>query len=61
MELEKAIEILNLYEHAASSMPREDFLDAIKLSIEALKRIHRQRKNAMVFVHQPPLPGEDIT
>lgn len=68
MTLEKAIEILNLYEHTASSIPREDFrlilypvtldfLDAIKLAIEALK-IYKRLEQAAGDSYDYLLPGE---
>ena len=38
MTLEESIKILNLYEHAASSIERDTFLKALWLGIEALKR-----------------------
>ncbi|MBA7592844.1 hypothetical protein ES708_35038 [subsurface metagenome] len=34
MKPTKAREILNLYEHAASSIPRDDFLDAAEISTD---------------------------
>ena len=57
MTLDKAIEIANLYEHAASSIPREDFLDTLTLLIEAGKRILKYRQDP-IHVANLPLPGE---
>lgn len=58
MTLDKAIEILNRYEHAASSTPRDEFIDAIKLLIEASKRFKRLREVIRVPFTEL-LPGED--
>ena len=52
MRLDKAIEILELYEHAASSIPRGDFLVALHLGIEALKEVLKARSG------DPALDGE---
>ncbi|GAI52289.1 unnamed protein product [marine sediment metagenome] len=57
MTLGKAIELLTLYEHAASSIPRDDFLDATKLGIEALKLYNRCRNTQPVWLPLL-LPGE---
>jgi len=57
MQLAKARELLGLYEHAASSIPRDDFLDAIRLGIEAMKRISNDRINPGAY-RDLPLPGE---
>ncbi len=58
MELTKAIELLKLYEHAGSSIPRDDFLDAIKLVINATRKLQYIR---ILFPTLMPglLPGED--
>ncbi len=57
MTLPKAIEITNLYEHAAGSIPRDDFLDALKVLIEAAKAIEDYR-SGLVVDFLLPLPGE---
>ncbi|MBA7589469.1 hypothetical protein ES708_31554 [subsurface metagenome] len=58
MKLAKAIELLKLYEHAGSSIPRDDFLDAIKLVINATRKLQYIR---ILFPTLMPglLPGED--
>jgi len=57
MTIEKAIEILDDNIKAQPSGTDCDYFNAVRLSIEALKRIDRQRHNN-IPVHQPPLPGE---
>jgi len=57
--IEKAIEIIELnIKEAGKSMP-PDVRDALNLSVEAMKRIDRQR-HLTVPTPQPPLPGETI-
>ncbi|MBA7588078.1 hypothetical protein ES708_30126 [subsurface metagenome] len=58
LTLDKALEIVGLYEHAASSIPRDDFLDALNLTIEATKRFKALREVIRVPLTDP-LPGED--
>ena len=41
MDPQKARELLNLYEHASSSVPRDDFLDAIKVGVQAITYVER--------------------
>lgn len=57
MLLDKAIELLKLYERAAYTIPFDDFLEATKLGIEALNRVKQSRE--LGWVHQRELlPGE---
>ena len=58
LTLDKALEIVGLYEHAASSIPRDDFLDALNLTIEATKRFKELREVIRV-PYTALLPGED--
>jgi len=58
LTLDKAIQLLALYEHSASSIPRDDFLDALKLTIEASKRFKALREVIRV-PYTSLLPGED--
>ena len=60
MTLDKAIEILRHPPFYPSTPSDIDYDDAIKLGIEAMKRIKRQRGN-IIPINQPPLLGEDIT
>lgn len=57
MNLQETIEILGLYEHAASSIPRQDFLKAVNLGIEALKHTQFLRKYPKAST-RIPLKGE---
>lgn len=57
MTIDKAIELLELYEHAVKFFPRGDFLKAIQLGIEALKLIRAWRK-ALPLDNPQLLPGE---
>lgn len=43
MTIDKAIQVLNYLISISSHMPNPDHRDAIKLGIEALKRIKQQR------------------
>lgn len=57
MNLEKAIEILDTHQ---CDMPRNevpDLIDAVKLGIEALKRVKHTRQPHLYF-WQVALPGE---
>ena len=57
MKLEKAIEILQHY-HVEPALPRRGFVeDALKLGIEAMKRIKDYRERSSTFA-TPLLPGE---
>ena len=57
MKLEKAIEILDAIVLTIDPDRMTDDEDAIKLGIEALKRVQSQRMpNASIIFH--PLPGE---
>lgn len=44
MTIDEAIELLRLYEHAACSIARDDFLEALQQGIEALLREQSRRK-----------------
>jgi hypothetical protein len=57
MTLEKAIELLSLDKHAASSISREAFLEANQLGIEAMNRI-KERRYLNTGSWLPLLPGE---
>jgi len=57
MKLEKAIEILNLILGDQPSNFQEDDEDALKLGIEALKRVQLQRTHGGVIT-ETMLPGE---
>ncbi len=57
--IEKAIEVLELnLKEAGNKMPL-DVRDALSLSMEAMKRIRRQR-SLTIPINQPPLPGETM-
>ena len=60
MTPDKAIELLKLYEHAASSISREDFLEATKLGIEALER-ELEYRESMPLKGGELLPSETVT
>ena len=57
MELEKAIEILEHKVNQNVFQVDPDALDALKLGIEALKRV-KAYKEAHVGLHYEPMPGE---
>lgn len=57
MELEKAIEILQFNLVVPSEPQDSDFLAAIKLGVEALKRIKHTR-DANITMNWRSLPGE---
>ncbi len=57
MKIEKAIEIQELYVNHLPPGVREDFIDAEKLGIEALKR-EKERREYTVFRIPTLLPGE---
>ena len=59
MKISKAIELLQDETKPHQLKYHIDLYDAMKLAIEALKRIDRQRHNT-IPINQPPLPGEDI-
>ncbi len=57
MKLEKATEILALYDKEVDIPPIPDFKDALKLGIEALKFVEADRAK-YPYVKVPLLPGE---
>ena len=57
MNLPKAIEILETEAHLAKRQPETGIYNAIKLGVEALKRIQRQRSGDLSLI-KTPLPGE---
>ena len=57
MKLDKAVEILNDYKMQSAFEATPDFEEAIKLGIEALKRLQRQRSGDLSLI-KTPLPGE---
>ncbi len=57
--LEKAIEVLELNLNEAGKKMPPDVRDALSLSVEAMKRIRRQR-SLTIPIPQPPLPGETM-
>lgn len=57
MNINKAIEILSTYDKEVDIPPIPDFKDALKLSIEALKRCKVLAENSPLWAAKP-LPGE---
>jgi len=57
MTLDKAIEILDLITDTPPSGANQDFVDAVKLGIEALKRI-KDRRDLRTGWEAQLLPGE---
>lgn len=60
MNIDKAIEILTLRAESPFVRANQDTKDAIKLGIEAMKHIQRQRKDLM-WSEWKPLPGESVS
>ena len=58
LTLAKAIEILQTQEKTSPSFHSPDFWDAVKLTIEASKRL-RLMRTYPIPMSQPRLPGED--
>ena len=59
MTIDKALEILESYYREVDIDPPFHFNDALKLGIEALKRIRDDRAINIIDVQQP-LPGEEV-
>lgn len=59
MKLEKAIEILDDFHKDPNAFYTPDLPAAIKLGIEALKRISHTRYESKAY-KQSPLPGESL-
>lgn len=59
MNLPKAIEIGELNLHEAGNRMPPDTREALRLLVEAGKRVHKQR-NILTGITQPPLRGEDM-
>lgn len=57
MKLERAIEILAIYCRQETSPLADDFVEATKLGIEALKRLKKTRDLDNI-IDITPLPGE---
>ena len=57
MTIDKAIELLKLYEHAADSILRDDFLDALKMATASLKQTQHLRRFNLAIILEA-LPGE---
>lgn len=57
MTIDEAIKILTTFTFASKTIPRNDVNDAIKLAIEALKRVKGNRLYPQPTVY-PLLPGE---
>lgn len=57
MQLAKAREVLEQELHLAERQPELDVIDALKLGIEALKRVEEHRKPEGINPHLA-LPGE---
>ncbi len=57
MTLEKAIEILNLAHAGVISIQSKDYQDAVKLGIEAMKRVEDMRISPCTTADEI-LPGE---
>lgn len=60
MKLDEAIEILSDSAHLGMTTFNQDYKDALKLGIEALKRL-RQEKDEIPDTLWNPLPGETDT
>jgi len=59
MELKKAIEIATAHRELTFVDKNPDLKDAIKLLVEAGKRVAAQRQRTL-GITQPPLPGETV-
>jgi len=57
MELEKAIEELELGVDVAKMRGATKLVDALQLGIEAIKRV-KTYKEAHIYLHYHPMPGE---
>lgn len=57
ISIPKSIEILTSVRNHPSTAIRMGFPDAAQLGIEALKRIQKQRRYMLVFIHET-LPSE---
>ena len=57
MTLQKAIEILTIQSSSFAARNNPNHFNALKLGIEALKRVEAYKK-AHVGLHYEPMPGE---
>ena len=58
MKIHKAIKILTIHQNCDYALRTQDFYDALKLSVEALKRVVNQR-STHAWSPEALLPGED--